>query len=97
MDAMDALEVTSIIISIIAGVIIIILGIIAIFMSLEAVQTSRQNRHEAENVYEQTRDLLDKIDQRSSTEEQRVPKNFLYRPLDTHRDLIDEDVSVTVP
>jgi hypothetical protein len=97
---MEASELVSIIVSIVVGIIVIILGIIAIFMSLEAVKTARQNRRKAENVYEQTKDLLHKIDQKSSITEQKVPENFgkpLGKSLDTQRELIDEDIFVPVP
>jgi len=88
---MEASDWVSIIVSIIAGIVVIIWGGISIFTSLQANQASRQNRRWAANYYEQTKDLLHKIDKRSSIMEQKLSENF-QKPLDTQNNFINKAI-----
>ena len=88
---MEALELVSIIISIIVGIIVILWGVVSIFTSLKATQASQQNQQRAANYYEQIKDLLHKIDKRSSIMDQKTFENF-QKPLETQGNFINKAI-----
>ena len=86
---MEALELVSIVISIIVGIIVIIWGGVSIVTSLKATQASQQNQQRAANYYEQIKELLHKIDQRPSIMEQKISEKF-QKPLDPQGNFINK-------